>query len=62
MNQTNQITRITPALEHFNDWSDLPLATKNKDKSQLLLFGMLRLIILTSLIFGALAAGAATSF
>ena len=58
MNQINQLTRITPAIERAYTWDGQAADYESKNKPQRLLLGMLRLAVIVFLIFAALAAGA----
>ncbi len=58
MNQINHPIRITPALEKAFSWTGQSADYEQKNKSQILLYGMVRLAIIIGLIAAALAAGA----
>lgn len=54
MNQMNQFAAITPALERGSGRAIKDPATPQTEKSQILMFGLVRLAILTVLIACAL--------
>jgi hypothetical protein len=58
MNQINQLIRITPAIERAFAWDGQASDYESKDKPQRLILGMLRLAVISFLIFAALAIGA----
>ncbi len=58
MNQINQLTRITPAIERTFVWDGQAADYESKDKPQRLFLGVLRLAVISFLIFAALAIGA----
>ena len=58
MNQVNQPIQIMPAIEKALGWTTQSADYEYKNKSQVLLFGILRLAIIIGLIAVALTAGA----
>lgn len=58
MNHINQPIRITPAVEQAFSWTSQSADYKQKNRSQVLLFGILRLAIIIGLIALVLTAGA----
>ncbi len=58
MNQINQFNRILPAVEQTFSLRSQTADYGQKEKYQVLLFGILRLVIIAGLIFVALTAGA----